>query len=223
MVNGYSIVTYQRALKAQDALDLPILINEHQAIAWAIGPLNHFLEVSKHDAYTHGNKLIHFGRQPQWNCPMPEMKMTPDDEDEIDGYPEGGPAPVAAPMRGSQNNKRRDEDRFPQDLSRPHSNDRNSRPPAQQQQQQQYNQQQQPQQQQHPEGNRRGPQTQIAHRNDENSNKLNSRRPVPTPKPATTNGAWEITPIPCYEPEDGIFFAQMGPTGGKQGYRAITG
>lgn len=48
------------------------------------------------------------------------------------------------------------------------------------------------------------------------------QRPA-TPAPAPTNDAWEIPPIQCYEPEDGIFYAQMGPTGGKHGYPAITG
>lgn len=46
---------------------------------------------------------------------------------------------------------------------------------------------------------------------------------VPTPAPAPKLGAWEIPPIKCYEPEDGVFYAQMGPTGGKHGYSAITG
>lgn len=45
----------------------------------------------------------------------------------------------------------------------------------------------------------------------------------PTPAPASTRGAWEIPPIQCDEPEDGVFYAQMGPTGGKHGYPAITG
>lgn len=49
------------------------------------------------------------------------------------------------------------------------------------------------------------------------------RRPVPTPAPAPKSGAWDIPPIQCYEPDDGVFYAQMGPTGGKQGYPAITG
>jgi len=48
MVNGYSIVTYQRPLKAQDELDLDILINGTQPIIWAIGPLNSRNEVSYH-------------------------------------------------------------------------------------------------------------------------------------------------------------------------------
>ena len=49
------------------------------------------------------------------------------------------------------------------------------------------------------------------------------QRVAATPAPAPTNDAWEIPPIQCYEPEDGIFYAQMGPTGGKHGYPAITG
>lgn len=48
-------------------------------------------------------------------------------------------------------------------------------------------------------------------------------RPAATPKPASKKGAWFIPPIQCNEPEDGVFYAQMGPTGGKQGYPAITG
>jgi len=42
-------------------------------------------------------------------------------------------------------------------------------------------------------------------------------------KPVNSNGAWDIPAIQCHEPEDGVFYAQMGPTGGKHGYPAITG
>jgi len=35
--------------------------------------------------------------------------------------------------------------------------------------------------------------------------------------------AWDIPAIQCYEPDDGVYYAQMGPTGGKHGYSAITG
>jgi hypothetical protein len=48
MVNGYSIVTYQRPLKAQDELDIDIVPNGTQPIIWAIGPLNSRNEVSYH-------------------------------------------------------------------------------------------------------------------------------------------------------------------------------
>lgn len=43
-------------------------------------------------------------------------------------------------------------------------------------------------------------------------------QPVASPKQA-----WFIPPIQCNEPEDGVFFAQIGPTGGDSGYSAITG
>ena len=50
------------------------------------------------------------------------------------------------------------------------------------------------------------------------------RRNRPTPKPAKKAARpWVIPPIQCHEPEDGVFFAQIGPTGGEQGYPSITG
>ena len=41
--------------------------------------------------------------------------------------------------------------------------------------------------------------------------------------PSAPVDPWFIPPIPCYEPEDGVFYAQIGPTGGNRGYNAITG
>lgn len=52
--------------------------------------------------------------------------------------------------------------------------------------------------------------------------KKNRRPPPPAPAPASDK-PWFIPPIECYEPEDGVFFAQIGPTGGDNGYSAITG
>lgn len=76
MVNGYSIVTYQRPLKASDELDLPILTNGSQAVIWAIGPLNERQEVSfHHTAYLKNDRFIEFGRPPAWNCPMPDSEQ----------------------------------------------------------------------------------------------------------------------------------------------------
>lgn len=57
MVNGYSIVTYQRPLKAQDELDIDILTNGTQPVVWAIGPLNSKNEVSYH-SLTNKSALI---------------------------------------------------------------------------------------------------------------------------------------------------------------------
>ncbi|XP_018308259.1 protein Skeletor, isoforms B/C isoform X1 [Mycetomoellerius zeteki] len=143
MVNGYSIVTYQRPLKASDELDQPILTNVSQAVIWAIGPLNDRQEVSFHSHYLKTDRFIEFSRPPAWNCPMPDQELSHSDINET----------------ASSN--------------------------------------------------------QLVMRS--------SQRVSATPAPAPTNDAWEIPPIQCYEPEDGTFYAQMGPTGGKHGYPAITG
>ncbi|CAG9794628.1 unnamed protein product [Diatraea saccharalis] len=150
LVNGYSIVTYQRALRAADELDRPVYTNGSQAVIWALGPLNSRNEVSYHHHFTKGDKFIEFGRPPVWNCPMPEGE---------EEQKEQAPEPVIKPTR-----------------------------PAQQEQ------------------------TAVIKPN-----------PVPTPKPVPQVVPWEIPAIQCYEPPDGVFYAQMGPTGGKQGYSAITG
>lgn len=166
MVNGYSIVTFQRPLKATDRYDLQITPNASQAIVWAIGPLNQRLEVSYHSLYTKGDRFIQFGREPQWNCPLSEaeMKMSIEEEEEL--YEQIRKSITPPPPQNQQSNSRPD--------------------PI--------------------EANRRGAQTVPARVSTQNRNKY-----------------WEIPPIQCHEPEDGVFYAQMGPTGGKQGYPAITG
>ena len=35
--------------------------------------------------------------------------------------------------------------------------------------------------------------------------------------------AWHVPPIPCHEPDDRVYYVQIGPTGGPRGYSAITG
>ncbi|XP_037940918.1 protein Skeletor, isoforms B/C isoform X3 [Teleopsis dalmanni] len=191
MVNGYSIVTYQRSLQATDRLDLPISINGSEAIVWAIGPLNERKETSFHSHYTKQTHKIDFGRQPTWNCPMPEATKSSSSSDESeeeqdtkqDTLGEGYP-PASTPSLNNDRWKNEEEEEFydnrPQNLQRPNTR-RESQAASQQ------------------------------------------ARPVPTPKPSNTNGAWDIPAIQCYEPEDGVFYAQMGPTGGKHGYPAITG
>ncbi|XP_015110834.1 protein Skeletor, isoforms B/C [Diachasma alloeum] len=149
MVNGYSIVTYQRPLSASDELDRQIRTNGSQAIIWAIGPLNERNEVSFHSHYLKTDRFIEFGRQPSWNCPMPDMEQIQTHHDDNTDKGSNKQELVATTRRPS-------------------------RPPA-------------------------------------------------TPAPAPTTDAWEIPPIQCNEPDDGVFYAQMGPTGGKHGYPAITG
>ncbi|XP_005182952.1 protein Skeletor, isoforms B/C isoform X1 [Musca domestica] len=189
MVNGYSIVTYQRSLNATDKLDLPISRNGFEAIVWAIGPLNERNETSFHSHFNKNTHYIDFGRQPTWNCPTPEG-TTPepnnddDDDDAEDRADQGKGYPAAGKPNG---NAGIPEEEF-------------------------YD-------------NNRAQALQSANRRTQSGgNQLAQRRPVPTPKPVANEvGAWEIPPIQCYEPEDGVFYAQMGPTGGKHGYSAITG
>lgn len=76
MVNGYSIVTYQRPLKASDELDRAIITNGSQPVLWAIGPLNDRNEVSFHTNYLKTDRFIEFGRPPAWNCPMPDQEQS---------------------------------------------------------------------------------------------------------------------------------------------------
>ncbi|XP_043600970.1 protein Skeletor, isoforms B/C isoform X2 [Bombus pyrosoma] len=148
LVDGYSIVTYQRPLKTNDELDHQILTNGSQAIIWAIGPLNERQEVSFHSDYLKTDRFIDFGRPPVWNCPVPDHEHSQVFADSTDA-------------RDSDNQ-------------------------------------------------------QLV---------VTTRRPqrVATPAPAAKDDAWEIPAIQCYEPEDGVLYAQMGPTGGKHGYPAITG
>lgn len=57
-MNGYSIVTYQRPLRAHDALDFQIYTNGSQAVIWAIGPLNSALEASYHSITSKGTTEV---------------------------------------------------------------------------------------------------------------------------------------------------------------------
>lgn len=209
MVNGYSIVTFQRPLKASDQFDRHFLTNASQAIIWAIGPLNQRNEVSFHSLWTKGDQFIHFGRTAKWNCPMPETEQFPmkpvdpnppkevyrEVEEPITEYEK----PQTKPPRTRSQQRRRGEsnrgnvrqestDNVAKDSERTISRTRQN--------------------------TKRGP----------NPNpQRNVPRQVPTPAPVAKTNAWEIPPIQCNEPEDGVLYAQMGPTGGKRGYPAITG
>lgn len=196
IVNDYSIVTYQRPLKAADDFDRPIFVNKTQPIIWAIGPLNQRFEVSYHSTFLKKNKLIDFGRQPFWNCPIPDGENKPN----LVPHPEEPKPSRQQPPKVSQQ------------PAKPNQQPQrgNQQPP------QKVNQSQTPQRGSPPQNNRK-PVEQAQRRTQ------TTQRPVPTPKPAPKTDAWEIPPIQCHEPEDGVFYAQMGPTGGKRGYPAITG
>ncbi|XP_054015719.1 protein Skeletor, isoforms B/C isoform X1 [Hylaeus anthracinus] len=148
LVDGYSIVTYQRPLKASDELDHQILTNGSQAIIWAIGPLNERQEVSFHSDYLKTDRFIDFGRPPVWNCPVPDQEQSQ--------------------LFVTSNEKVTGTQEWVTTTKRP-------------------------------------------------------KRQQVTPAPALKTDAWVIPPIQCNDTDDGKFYAQMGPTGGKHGYPAITG
>ena len=187
IVNGYSIVTYQRPLKASDELDKPIFTNQSQAVIWAIGPLNQLNEVSFHSQYTRGNLLLDFARYPKWNCPTPEGDQPA--QEQLTQATKVKEAKGAAQSSTSTAQRRRTP-----------SKDRN----------------------------REELHSKVDEEGEESNNRgsaviPNRSKDVPTPAPASKRNAWEIPAILCHEPEDGVFYAQMGPTGGKRGYPAITG
>ncbi|XP_068237883.1 protein Skeletor, isoforms B/C isoform X1 [Palaemon carinicauda] len=134
LINDFTMLTFQRPLRAVDSSDVGILTNGSQAVIWAIGPVNSQGDTSYHTLRSRGDMFVDFSRTPRWNCPLPEEQ----------GSNTGGPVVQTS-----------------------------------------------------------GPSAPAA------------------AKPASN--PWFIPPVPCYEPEDGVFYAQIGPTGGDNGYNSITG
>ncbi|XP_060648057.1 protein Skeletor, isoforms B/C isoform X2 [Drosophila nasuta] len=192
MVNGYSIVTYQRSLAATDSLDLPISVTDAESAVWAIGPLNDYREVSFHTYYNKHLHHIEFGRQPKWNCPLPEGAKSginsAEQEDEVTQIPHSFAGGAGYPPAGRPLNVEPDEEFYENRAQALHRTTPVHAPQKQQV-------------------------TALS----------TQHRSVPTPKPVNSKDAWDIPAIQCHEPEDGVFYAQMGPTGGKHGYPAITG
>ncbi|XP_060528013.1 protein Skeletor, isoforms B/C isoform X1 [Cylas formicarius] len=196
LVNGYSIVTFQRPLKMSDEYDKPIYTNGSQAIIWAVGPLNQRNEVSFHTSYLKTDSFIEFARPAKWNCPLPEGEQ-PKTSTSLDNITEEKVAEPAQPSTTSKirNNERR-------------------------------------------RGSNRGTSTRQPITNIDDSENANTKQHtrtrgptrgtqktsrVPPPTPVKHIKSWDIPAIQCDEPDDGVFYAQMGPTGGKRGYPAITG
>lgn len=199
MVNGYSIVTYQRPLRPSDEFDQQIYTNASQAIIWGTGPLNQRSEVSFHTHFAKKTHLIDFGRPPKWNCPLPEnQEVSTTTEAAFEQVITEEVIPDTTTIRsrtterrrGGSNRRRPTQQQTSETIEETVVDERPSR--------------------------RRGGSTPKAQ-------EITTSRPVPTPKPVSNRNAWFIPPIQCFEPEDGVFYAQMGPTGGKRGYPAITG
>ncbi|KAK9889864.1 hypothetical protein WA026_007230 [Henosepilachna vigintioctopunctata] len=203
-VNGYVIVTYQRPLLAQDEFDKTIYTNQTIPIIWAIGPLNERGEVSFHTAYLKKDQFIHFGRPSQWNCPAPEVEQPSMKSTSTDGSVQEETTPLSSRSRTSERRRGPNQNRGNEGTEAETSE--SERIPSRTRQQ----------------IGRRGS-TRISTKVNAEEFEMETVKPVPSPAPVSKRNAWTIPPIQCYEPEDGVFYAQMGPTGGKRGYPAITG
>ncbi|CAG7836850.1 unnamed protein product [Allacma fusca] len=181
VVNGFTMLTFQRPIKAHDELDKNILTNGSQPVIWAVGPINQRQEASYHKVWNKEDLFIEFGRTPKWNCPAPEEQTSQT------MTPTAFPAPVPA-----------------SNLQNQPSGSSNK------------------QQQQHHTQTLVTPQSPVQK---DVAQYLSSPAKSPVQLADTSNrlDAWRVPPILCHEPEDRVFYAQMGPTGGKRGYSAITG
>ncbi|KAF5269717.1 hypothetical protein FQA39_LY08640 [Lamprigera yunnana] len=206
VVNGYSIVTYQRPLKKSDIYDKEIFTNRSQPIIWAIGPLNQRDEASFHSHWTKNDHFIDFGRQAKWNCPFPETEQPT--------------MKVATPVHQTYKYQQVTDASIEYNESSPTVSNRNRKPQRRRGESNRSVVRQESIDNVAKDSERSLLRTRQNVRKEQNTEKVRS---VPLPAPATKKGAWEIPSIQCYEPEDGVFYAQMGPTGGKRGYSAITG
>lgn len=77
IVNGYSMVTFKRPQLGVDELyDQHVYSDGRQSVIWAIGTLNAEKEVGYHRLRTKSNMFIDFARNPQWNCPIPDLNAS---------------------------------------------------------------------------------------------------------------------------------------------------
>lgn len=77
IVNGYSMVTFKRPQLGIDELyDQHVYSDGQQSVLWAIGTLNARKEIGYHRLKTRSNMFIDFARNPQWNCPIPDLNAT---------------------------------------------------------------------------------------------------------------------------------------------------
>lgn len=77
IVNGYSMVTFKRPQLGIDELyDQHVYSDGQQSVIWAIGSLNAKKEIGYHRLKTRQNMFIDFARNPQWNCPIPDLNAT---------------------------------------------------------------------------------------------------------------------------------------------------
>ncbi|CAL8071837.1 unnamed protein product [Orchesella dallaii] len=214
-VNGFTILTFQRKLGAADIYDKAILTNGSQPVIWAVGPIKdglahyHFLR-NKDDLY------IDFGRSPRWECPEPEAEpetsqnspspatillqstqtAAASSAQNTAGGGGGGAVTVS-----SQSFTTTTTSPYPSTSSittttttAPTSTEKES-------------------------VTTQSTASPVPELSGSSAPSQEYKAPVTAPSPTS----WAVPPIPCYEPDDRVYYAQLGPTGGAYGYRTITG
>lgn len=91
IVNGYSMVTFKRPQLGLDELyDQHVYSDGQQSVLWAIGTLNAQNEIGYHRLRARQNMFIDFARNPQWNCPIPDLNAS------MHGSSGGNAAPISS-------------------------------------------------------------------------------------------------------------------------------
>lgn len=198
IVNGYSMVTFKRPqLGVDEQYDQHVYSDGQQSVLWAIGSLNNKQEIAQHRLKTNSNVFIDFARNPQWNCPIPDLNAslhsTTGQSNNNNNNQLSPISPAASQVdarvvssRGSQ----------PTTASVPETKlvDQPIEPVA-------------------PDVALSANRLQFDH-----SSPMVNRKPT---NASSDSGAWFVPSIVC--PSEKTLYAQIGPTGGKRGYEALTG
>ena len=194
------MLTYQRPLVAQDDQDRTILTNETQAIIWAVGNLNEKNEPTYHTLRNRGNSSIKY--------PRIQLELTTPTIHSGDFLIDFGRSPFwncPAPEEPSTSTSSTTIDSstlLPEEEDVPVVAPTVPTPV--------------------PTGPVPAPPS---------PSPSPSPAPAPAPVPAAPGRTapevktkrWFIPEIPCYEPENRVFYCHIGPAGGPRGYDAITG
>lgn len=219
IVNGYSMVTFKRPQLGIDELyDQHVYSDGQQSVLWAIGSLNAKKEIGYHRLRTRANMFIDFARNPQWNCPIPDLNASMHGNLPLTSASQLDPTVVSAqsaPEPGEQSssgpsNRQATSGASEPDIARVQQQQQQSAPiavaaPALAQ----------------PQGQSERPPAQN----------LSQRQPLEAlqstgglllnNRSAGHNDPWLIPSIVC--PSDRTFYAQIGPTAAHKGYEGLTG
>lgn len=197
IVNGYSMVTFKRPQLGIDELfDQHVYSDGQQSVLWAIGTLNANKEIGYHRLKTRANMFIDFARNPQWNCPIPDLNASMHNNLPVPSASQLDPTVVSAAEAQAARPKPSGEDLARASDSNRQSASADSLARARQ-----------------PEAATPAPADTWIGRN----------RSGAEPQAANHSGAehWFVPAVAC--PQDRTFYAQLGPAAGRKGYEGVTG